>query len=280
MGYREKSALARELLDEKEKWEKVLASGDPDRGPEAQLNIGILWHRNLGILLNQLGDRDGARAAYQAAIDSANAEHGAVAAFNLGNILVNEGDDEGARAAYQAAIDFGTSETLPKAGLNLGHLLKRQEDVAGAERAYRLAADHGSVKATWCLWGLYREQGRLDELRAAYQAATGSSDQELASDALLLLGNMLVREGDMAGAKAHWERALAAAEPESESALRAAKLLALVCACPQNPLYRTGRRSRLPHGLQLVQGGTGLGHDRLDQLRARRQVNDQPRHLS
>jgi tetratricopeptide (TPR) repeat protein len=178
MGYREKSALARELLDEKEKWEKVLASGDPDRGPEAQLNIGILWHRNLGILLNQLGDRDGARAAYQAAI--------------------------------------------------------------------------------------------------------GSSDQELASDALLLLGNMLVREGDMAGAKAHWERALAAAEPESESesAFRAAKLLALVRACPQNPLYRTGRRSRLPHGLQLVQGGTGLGHDRLDQLRARRQVNDQPRHLS
>ena len=44
-------------------------------------------------------------------------------------------------------------------------------------------------------------------------------------------------------------------------------------------LARTGRVSRLARRSQPVQGGAGLGHDRLDQLRARRQVVDQPGHL-
>jgi acetyl-CoA C-acetyltransferase len=44
-------------------------------------------------------------------------------------------------------------------------------------------------------------------------------------------------------------------------------------------LSRTGRVSPLPYRRQPVQGGAGLGHDRLDQLRARRQVVDQPGHL-
>ena len=43
--------------------------------------------------------------------------------------------------------------------------------------------------------------------------------------------------------------------------------------------HRTGRVSPLDGPRQPVQGGAGLGHDALDQLRARRQVVDQPGHL-
>jgi len=53
---------------------------------------------------------EGARAAYQQAIDSGDPDAAPGAALSLGNLLADQGDVEGARAAYQQAIDSGDPE--------------------------------------------------------------------------------------------------------------------------------------------------------------------------
>ncbi len=53
----------------------------------------------LGLLLEEQGDAEGAREAYQRAIDSGHPDAAAVAAFNLGNLLREQGDLAGARNA-------------------------------------------------------------------------------------------------------------------------------------------------------------------------------------
>jgi tetratricopeptide (TPR) repeat protein len=181
-------------------------------------------------MLSKRGDVDGARAAYQVAIDSGHAEFAPAVWFNLGNLLVEEGDDEGARAAYQEAIDSGNPRQAGRAAVNLGNLLKRRGEEADAEQAYRLAADLGNAKGSLNLGALYAGQGRLDEARAAFQAAADSDDPEARQMADRRLAVLAERSG--------------------------------------------GPDSRLPDPGQPVQGVAGLGHDRLDQLRARRQVAD------
>src|SRR5919197_661610 len=49
-------------------------------------------------------------------------------AFNLGVLLAGQGDAEGARAAYQRAIDSGHVDTAPMAAVHLGVLLAAQGD--------------------------------------------------------------------------------------------------------------------------------------------------------
>ena len=62
---------------------------------------------NLGVLLAEQGDVEGARAAYQRAIDSGHPEQAPAAMVSLGVLLNEQGDVEGARAAFQRAIDSG-----------------------------------------------------------------------------------------------------------------------------------------------------------------------------
>jgi tetratricopeptide (TPR) repeat protein len=69
---------------------------------------------------------DGARAAYQQAIDSGHADAAPMAAFGLGGLLADHSDVDGARAAYQQAIDSGHADQAPSAALNLGVLLREQ----------------------------------------------------------------------------------------------------------------------------------------------------------
>ena len=83
---------------------------------------------NLGILLAQRGDNDGARAAYQRAIDSGDGEMAPRAALALGTMAAQDGDAAAARAALQKAIDSGHPEAMPWAAYNLGVLLAGQDD--------------------------------------------------------------------------------------------------------------------------------------------------------
>jgi tetratricopeptide (TPR) repeat protein len=93
-------------------------------------------------------------------------------------MLAKQGDVEGARAAYQLAIDSGHPRLGGRAASNLGNLLTRRDDEAAAARAYRLAADLGNAKGSLNLGAMYAGQGRLDEARAAFQAAADSDDPE------------------------------------------------------------------------------------------------------
>jgi Flp pilus assembly protein TadD len=67
---------------------------------------------NVGVLLEQCGDVEGAEAAYRRAD-----ERGlAMAAYNLGVVLEERGDVDGARAAYGRAIQSGDPDPAALAG--------------------------------------------------------------------------------------------------------------------------------------------------------------------
>ena len=139
-------------------------------------------------------------------------------------MLVEEGDGEGARSAYQQAIDSGNPHYAALAANNLGNVLSSRHDEAGAEQAYRLSADLGDAKAARNLAYLYTRQGRFDQARPAYQAVIDSGDPELAPKAMITLGTLLTQRGDLAGARTCFRRALDAGHPEY--ARKAARLLA------------------------------------------------------
>ena len=61
----------------------------------------------------------------------------------LGALLEQQGDVQGARTAYQQAIDSGHRDLSPKMAVNLGALLHREGDVQAARTAYQRAIDSG-----------------------------------------------------------------------------------------------------------------------------------------
>jgi hypothetical protein len=125
----------------------------PDR-PEIELLARVL----LGLLLAERGDTDGARAAYQQAIDSGQPNQASRAAVHLGRLLAEQGDTDAARAAYQQAIDAGHPDYAPMAAVHLGRLLAGRGDTDAARAAYQLAIDSGHPKAS------EQAQRFLDEL--------------------------------------------------------------------------------------------------------------------
>ena len=95
----------------------------------------------LGDLLKEQGDRDGAREAYRKAMESGDAQTAATAATQLGDLLKEQGDRDGAREAYRRAMESGDAQTAATAATQLGDLLKEQGDRDGARNAYHLAIE-------------------------------------------------------------------------------------------------------------------------------------------
>src|SRR5580658_4737596 len=91
---------------------------------------------NLGTRLAEQGDVEGARSAFQQAIDSADPEYAPAAGYRLGLLLGQHGDIEGAKEAYRLAANSGHPEHSPVAARNLGHLYKRQARFRQACGAY------------------------------------------------------------------------------------------------------------------------------------------------
>jgi TolA-binding protein len=77
---------------------------------------------DLGNLLTMRGDAEGAREAYQRAIDADHPHITPMAAGYLGNALAQQGDTEGARVAFERAVDTGHPEAAPPASERLRHL--------------------------------------------------------------------------------------------------------------------------------------------------------------
>jgi tetratricopeptide (TPR) repeat protein len=78
--------------------------------------------RNLGKLLREQGDMDGAKAAYEKAIASRDTNVAPIALAELAFLLEKEGDTDGAKAAYRRAIASGHTDAAPFAARNLGVL--------------------------------------------------------------------------------------------------------------------------------------------------------------
>jgi tetratricopeptide (TPR) repeat protein len=76
----------------------------------------------------EAGDWQGARRAYEQAIDSR-------------LLLEKQGNPAEANEAYRAAVDSGNPEYAPLAAVGLGLLLQRQGDATSAQAAYQIAID-------------------------------------------------------------------------------------------------------------------------------------------
>ncbi len=178
------------------------------------LTTNATWqnsHNNLGTLLRDTGDPEGAREAHQAAIaigERLVAQNPTVSDYqsglaidhhSLGVLLRETGDPEGAREAFQAAIAIGErlvaqnptvsdyQNSLAASHLNLGVLLRETGDPEGAREAHqaaiaiqeRLLAQNPSVSdyqsslaaSHLNLGALLSVTGDPEGAREAYQAA-------------------------------------------------------------------------------------------------------------
>jgi hypothetical protein len=125
---------------------------------------------NLGVLLENHGDREGAEAAFRRADQRGDAK----GAFNLGVLLSRRGDFVGAIAAFVRADQRGDA----KGAFNLGVLLDSRGDLAGAKAAYARADQRGDLKGALSLAVLLDHQGDPDGAEAAYARAEQRGDSE------------------------------------------------------------------------------------------------------
>ena len=141
--------------------------------------------------------------------------------FNLGVVLHQRGDVEGARAAYERAEQRGD----PDAAFNLGVLLYDAGDLDGAEAAWRRSAGRGHVRAAANLLFLSRYRRRSERDTAVRSEAAGlteieelayrRADESGAATGAFNLGVMLHQQGDTAGAAAAYERAERRGDPDA-----------------------------------------------------------------
>jgi tetratricopeptide (TPR) repeat protein len=180
--------------------------------------------RNLGLLLAEQGDVEGARAALQQAIASRHQDHAPMAARSLGDLLLRHDDVQGACAAFQQAIASGHPNQAPRAAVNLGIALAKQRDVEGARAAFRQAIDSrhrdSAPQAAGNLGLLLAEQGDVEGARAAFQLAIESGHPDQASRAAVNLGALLAKAHDLVGARAAFQRVITTADEISDPELR------------------------------------------------------------
>jgi tetratricopeptide (TPR) repeat protein len=180
---------------------KVMISPHPE-APRAALVLGFL--------LSKQGDVEGARKAYQQAIDSGN-DDASMAAQALGPLLLESEDVDDARKAYKLAVEFGHNELASLAALNLGRLLEKQQNFEGARKAYQQAIDSGNDEASMAaqaLGFLLLESEDVDDARKAYKLAVEFGHNELASLAALNLGRLLEKQRDLEGAREAYQQVI------------------------------------------------------------------------
>jgi tetratricopeptide (TPR) repeat protein len=177
---------------------------------------------NLGVLLARQGDVAGARAAYQQAIDSGHSDAGPIATCNLGQLLEAAGELESARVAFEQAMDSGHLNMSPAAAVHLGDLRAEHGDPAGAKGAYQRAIESAhaewATKAAMNLGVLHNKEGNTDGARFAFQQAVIFGDPEVAPLALFNLGLMFENEGNAQAAQATYQQLMASGHAEAAPA--------------------------------------------------------------
>ncbi|HWE58491.1 MAG TPA: hypothetical protein VG228_02255, partial [Solirubrobacteraceae bacterium] len=88
------------------------------------------------MLLTEKGDVEGAREAYQFAIDSGHSGFAPAAALSLGVLLGEQGDVEGARRVLRVVIDSGHKSAAPKAAVSLEPVIK--PNVSAGQPCFRV----------------------------------------------------------------------------------------------------------------------------------------------
>jgi tetratricopeptide (TPR) repeat protein len=163
---------------------------------------------NLGVVLHQRGDIEGATAAYERAEERGDAD----AAFNLGVLAYEAGHLDGAEAAWQRSAGHGHV----RAAANLVFLSRRrrrfergvatESEAPGLaefeELSYRHADEGGAATGAFNLGAMLHQQGDTGGALAAYERAERRGDP----DAAFNLGVLLYEIGDLDGAEGAWRR--------------------------------------------------------------------------
>lgn len=159
---------------------------------------------DLGNLLYWEDDLDGARAAYQEAIDSGRHE----SLIDMAYLHRRARDDDSARACLDQAMSVGDPDLTAQALVTLGVLLQ-PADPAAAEAVLRRAIETGhqdwAPAALRDLGNLLQRQGDDDGARAAFQQAIDTGHLVFAGEARYELATMLEEQGDLAGAREHFQ---------------------------------------------------------------------------
>jgi tetratricopeptide (TPR) repeat protein len=187
----------------------VVATGDPDEAPRALRNIGVLKE-------DILGDVDGARSAFEAAIAWNHPLHSQGARVNLAQLLEKEGDRAGAALLFREVIDSDHPVESPRARTLLGFLLESEgEDdqaLAWFESAMAVGADHEwAQRGAFAAGGIHLRRGEFDRAAAAFRTAELLPEPDNVVMAMYLRGDAERLGGDEMAALDVYEATVAAA---------------------------------------------------------------------
>ncbi len=217
---------------------RLLKTREHILGPEHPDTLSSL--NNLGVLLSDKGDYDGAEACYRRALagreKALGPEHPDTLSSigNLGVLLWETGNYEGAEEYYRRALTgqnkvLGPDHPDTLSSLNnLGVLLKKKGDYEEAEAYYRLVLDarenalgpeHPDTLSSLNNLGvLLKDKGDYDGAEVYYRQALAGREKALGPEhpdtlsSLNNLGFLLKNKGDHEGAEAYYRRALAGME--------------------------------------------------------------------
>lgn len=174
----------------------VVEIGDRDETPRAL--------RNIGAILDERGDRGGAREAYFAAIELKHPHHSPGAMVNVAQTLDAEGDHAGAGQMFRDAIETGHEVEAPRARVLLGVMLEEQGNTIEAlewwESAIGSPDEEWSQRAATNAGGVYLAREDFDKAAELFRIGSRIESPGEAGTILYLLGACEMRRGDRAAA--------------------------------------------------------------------------------
>jgi nucleoside phosphorylase/tetratricopeptide (TPR) repeat protein len=198
-------ATHRLLEDAYNSYRQAVESSNVDQAARMFLRVGELRR--------VLGDREGARTAFEAVADSHHPDQSPRAARRLGELLE---DYQSSQLAFQKVIKSNHPEEAPRAAYELGLLFAGRGETESARTSFQQAFDSGHPKvkprAAVALADDLIQQSRADEARTLYQVGIEyykgmhqqaiTTDDELAARKLAIeLGILFAKLGDRENAR-------------------------------------------------------------------------------
>jgi tetratricopeptide (TPR) repeat protein len=187
------------------------------------------------------------------------------AALELGILLAQDGDADGARAAYHQAVEFGHTSTAPSPMVRLALAMTRHADMETAQAAFQSALDSGHppavAVASFGLGNMLAEQGDSQAAHIAFQRAIDYGNLQLAAAASLSLGWLLAEHGDNTAARDAFQRAARSEDPQiAEEAARNLQSLPLTRGTDEpSPEQAAHQGTDLPDGESAGLANPGAG---------------------
>jgi tetratricopeptide (TPR) repeat protein len=204
-----------------ERQRDLLESDDPEISARAALDLGDL--------LEEEGDTEGAMAAFGRAMASPLSWAVAWGAYRMAGLYTMRGAPEQAEEALRYAIAVGVTSVTGVAALELGALLESQEDATGAKDAYQTAMGSDDVDAAAAaasqLAYLLLGEGDTEAAEVLYREIVASGAPEAAGWAAYNLGLLLERRGDVEEAKDVWRQSAESEHANGDAAYALGRVL-------------------------------------------------------